>query len=340
MTVLVTGGTGFIGGHCVRELLEHGHPVRTTVRDAARADVAPLRALAAETGGSLELVEASLDADRGWAEAVAGCEYVWHVASPAPAAMPADEAELVRPAVDGTLRVLGAAADAGVRRVVLTSSIDAVRHGHPEQRVFTEDDWSVVDGLDPYPKSKTLAERAAWAAAADRDLELAVVNPGLVLGPLWRAEANVSAEVIRLLLVRGVPAVPRLGFAVVDVRDVATLHRLAMLAPEAAGNRYIAAGEQLWLGEIAELLAAEYAPRGYRVPTRALPYPLMWAAARFDRTLRTALALVDVPASVSSAKAARDLGWTARPAEESVLATAESLIRLGVVPERAPRHPR
>jgi len=335
MTVLVTGATGFVGGHCVRELLEHGYPVRATVRDPARADVAHLHAAAERTGGSLELVRATLDDDAGWAEAVDGCEHVWHVASPAPLRAPRHEDELVRPAVDGTLRVLRAAARAGVRRVVLTSSIDAVRHGHGESRTFTEDDWSVPDGLDAYPKSKTLAERAAWdlvGGQEGRGLELVTVAPGLVLGPLLRAEANVSVEVVRMLLTRAVPAVPRMGFSIVDVRDVATLHRLAMEAPAAAGNRYIAGGRAVWLGEIADLLAREYRPRGYRVPTRPMPGWLLRTAARFDRRLRSGLPLLDVPASVSSAKAERELGWRARPAEEPVLAAAESLVRFGLVP--------
>jgi dihydroflavonol-4-reductase len=334
MTVLVTGGTGFIGGHCVRELLEHGYPVRATTRDPGRADVAHLHAVAERTGGSLELVPATLDDDAGWAAAADGCEHVWHVASPAPLRTPRHEDELVRPAVEGTLRVLRAAAGAGVRRVVLTSSIDAVRHGHGESRTFTEDDWSVTDGLDPYPKSKTLAERAAWDFVAGQEgLELVTVAPGLVLGPLLRAEANVSVEIVRMLLTRAVPAVPRLGFSVVDVRDVATLHRLATEAPAAAGQRYIAGGRAVWLGEIAALLAREYRPRGYRVPTRPMPAWLLRTAARVDRRLRSGLPILDVPASVSSAKAERELGWTARPTEEPVLAAAESLIRLGLVPQ-------
>jgi dihydroflavonol-4-reductase len=330
--VLVTGATGFIAGHCVEELLAHGYAVRGTVRNLKTADVAHLRAIADRTGGSLEFVEARLDADEGWAEAVDGCAYVWHLASPNPPEAPRHEDEVIRPAVDGTLRVLRAAAAAGtVRRVVLTSSIDAVRFG-PERsdRTRTEADWSTVDGAAPYPKSKVCAERAAWAFAREHGLELVTVNPGLVLGPLLRAERTTSVEVVRLLLTRGMPAVPRLGFAVVDVRDVAAAHRLAMEVPEAAGNRYICAGEHMWLGEIAELLADRYG----RVPTRRLPYPLMWLAARFDRTLRLALPYVGVPALVSADKAKRELGWSTRPARRSIVDTAESLIGFGLAGNR------
>lgn len=332
--VLVTGATGFIAGHCVRELLTHGYAVRGTVRDPATVEVSHLRDLARRTGGSLELVAARLDADRGWAEAVAGCSYVLHIASPNPSRAPKDPEAVIRPAVDGTLRVLRAAAASGtVRRIVLTSSTDAITHGHDraDQRVRTEADWSDVDGAGPYPRSKVYAERAAWEFVRDTGLELVVVNPGLVLGPLLRAQRTTSVEVVRLLLNRGMPAVPRLGFAVVDVREVAVGHRLAMEVPEAAGNRYILAGEHLWLGEIAGVLAAEFGPRGYRVPTRPMPYWLMWTLARFDRTIRLALGYVGVPALVSADKAKQDLGWTTRPARESIVDTAESLIRHGVV---------
>jgi dihydroflavonol-4-reductase len=336
-TVLVTGATGFIAGHCVEELIAHGYAVRATVRDLSTARVGHLRALAQRSGGSLELVEARLDADAGWAAAVDGCRSVWHLASPNPPAVPKDESELIRPAVDGTLRVLRAAAASGtVRRVVLTSSIDAIRYGHDraDDRVCTEADWSDVDRCGPYPRSKVYAERAAWDLVRDERLELVTVNPGLVLGPLPYAQRTTSVEVVRLLLARAMPAVPRLGFAVVDVRDVATAHRLAMETPAAAGNRYICAGEQLWMGDIAALLAAEFGPRGFRVPTRPMPYWLMWAAARFDPTLRLALGLVGVPASVSAAKAERELGWTTRPAKESIVDTADSLLRHGLVTAR------
>lgn len=336
--VLVTGATGFIAGHCIQELLTHGYAVRGSVRDLERAEVAHLHAIAQRTGGSLELVQARLDAETGWAEAVDGCTFVWHVASPVPPNVPKDEDEVIRPAVDGTLRVLRAAVASGtVRRVVLTSSTDAITAGHDraDTRVRTEADWSDVDRSGPYPKSKAYAERAAWDFVRDQPLELVTINPGLVLGPLLHAERTLSIEVIRQLLAHEMPAVPRIGFAVVDVRDIATAHRLAMEIPEAAGNRYICAGERLWMGGIAADLAAEFGPRGYRIPTRPLPYPLMWTIARFDKTIRLALTLVGVLPLVSADKAKQELGWTARPARESIVDTAESLLRYGVVRRRA-----
>jgi dihydroflavonol-4-reductase len=333
--VLVTGATGFIAGYCIQELLANGYAVRGSVRQLATADVAHLHALAERLGGSLELVEAGLEADAGWAEAVDGCTYVWHLASPNPPQAPKDEDRLIRPAVDGTLRVLRAAAASGsVRRVVLTSSIDAIRHGHhpADRRIRTEADWSDVDRSAPYPRSKVYAERAAWDFARAHQLDLVTILPGLVLGPLLHAERTTSLEVIRVLLAHALPAVPRLGFAVVDVRDIAAAHRLAMETRAAAGNRYVCAGEHLWMGEIAAILAAEFGPRGYRVPTRPLPYWLMWMLARFDRTSRLALDYVGVPALVSADRATRELGWTARPARASILDAAESLLRYRVVP--------
>jgi nucleoside-diphosphate-sugar epimerase len=340
--VLVTGATGFIAGHCIRELLTHGYAVRGTVRNAATADVAHLREFARTTGGRLEFVEASLDADTGWDAAVAGCAYVWHVASPNPPSVPKNEDEVVRPAVDGTLRVLRAAAASGaVRRVVMTSSTAAITHGHAEGWVCTEADWSTVDSsTPPYDKSKLYAERAAWDFVQGKELELVTIIPALVLGPLLHQERTTSVEVIRLLLARDVPAVPQLGFAVTDVRDVATAHRLAMEVPAAAGNRYICAGEHYWMGEMATTLAAEFGPRGFRIPTRPMPYWLMWTIGRVNKTVRLGLEFVGKRQLVSADKAGRDLGWTTRPAAESIVDTAESLVRYGVVATPAPKSSR
>jgi nucleoside-diphosphate-sugar epimerase len=346
MPVLVTGASGFIAGHVICELLEHGYQVRGTVRSlAATGKVAHLAAIAERTGGSLELVEADLATDRGWAYAVAGCEYVMHVASPIPPTEPERAEELIRPAVDGTLRVLHASADSGtVRRVVLTSSTAAITSGHDRRdpRVHTEDDWADPDRSTAYQQSKTLAERAAWRLVdelpPERRFELVAVNPGLVLGPVLRAEVTTSTQVVHRLLNRSVPASPPIGFAPVDVRDVATAHRLAMELPQAAGNRYLLAGAHLWMRDIARVLAAEFNPRGYRVPTGRLPYWLMWTIARFDKTLRMALAFANREERVSAAKARRELGWSMRPIEESIVDTGWSMVEHGLAvngPRRA-----
>jgi dihydroflavonol-4-reductase len=338
--VLVTGATGFIAGHCIQELLTHGYAVRGTVRNVQTANVAHLRAIAQHTGGSLEFAEASLDADAGWAEAVTGCSYVWHLASPAPARPPKDENELIRPAVDGTLRVLRAAARAAVRRVVMTSSTDAIVHGHEHTgQACTEADWSDARRSAAYPRSKLYAEKAAWDFVARQPVELVTINPGLVLGPLLHKEQKTSMEVIRLLLAQKLPAVPRISFAVADVRDIAAAHRLAMETPAAAGSRYICASPSMWMGDIAAILEAEFGPRGYRIPTRTLPYWLMWINARFDQVIRLALTYYGVPVLVSADKARRELGWKPRPASESIVAAGNSLIRYGVVPHRGTDKP-
>jgi dihydroflavonol-4-reductase len=312
--VLVTGASGFVAGHCVSELADHGYTVRGTVREPGKA---------AHLAGIAELVTANLESDDGWAGAVADCDYVLHVASPFPLTDPADEDELIRPAVQGTLRVLRASAASGtVKRVVLTSSIAAIRGDSRGGRTLTEEDWTDPGASrDPYQKSKTLAERAAWEfARADGRLELTVINPGLVLGPVKCAAASTSLEPVRRLLARNVPGVPRLGWAVVDVRDIAVAHRLAMELPAAVGQRYICAGPHVWMRDMATILATRY-----RVPTRPVPYWLLWAVARFDSDIRSVLEYIGTRETVSADKARRELDWTMRPIEETLLDTAASL---------------
>jgi nucleoside-diphosphate-sugar epimerase len=338
--VLVTGASGYIGGHVVREMLEHGYAVRGTVRSLANPKkVDHLRELGARHDGHLELVEADLEREAGWKEAVAGCTYVEHVASPFPAAAPKDENELVRPAVEGTLRVLRAAAESGtVRRVVITSSVAAVAYGHKERidRPLDENDWSVADNCEAYQKSKTLAERAAWdfmsKLPASSTLELAVINPGFVAGPLSGPEIGTSGEVVGRLMRRELPACPEIGWAVVDVRDVAIAHRLATEVPAAAGERFIAAGDHMWMQDIGKLLASEFGSRGYRPPTGHLPYPVLWLVSRFDKSIRLVLQYVGKRETVSHDKASRILGWEPRPVRDTFVDMTESMIEKGRIP--------
>jgi nucleoside-diphosphate-sugar epimerase len=313
--VLVTGAAGYVATHVIADLREHGYSVRGTARRPVD-----------------DMVAVDLLQDEGWAEAVDGCDYVVHVASPFPGLKPKSDDELVRPAVDGTLRVLRAAASAGVKRVVLTSSIAAVGWGHASERVWTEEDWSVPERSPAYPKSKTLAERAAWDFAGESGLELVSVNPGLVLGPMLTPHAGTSVQVVRRLLVRDAPGSPNMGFAPVDVRDVATAHRLALETPEAAGNRYIVAGEHVWMREVAAILADEFNPQGYRVPTGTVPTWLLRIIALFDASARPALDFIGRREDVSADKARRELGWTMRPVRETILDTARSLIKFGLAP--------
>lgn len=316
--VLVTGASGFIAGHVIAELRSHGYRVRGTARRPV--------------DGLDDVVTADLSRDDGWAAAAEDCDYVMHVASPLPNETPKSEDELIRPAVEGTLRVLRAAANADVKRVVLTSSIAAVNSGRRDQAVSTEADWSIVDRSTAYAKSKTLAEQAAWNFARESGVDLVVVNPGMVLGPLNSPVASTSTQVVRRLLTRDVPASPKMGFAPVDVRDVATAHRLALETPAAAGNRYIVAGEHTWMRDIAAVLAEEFNPLGYRVPTGSLPTWLLRVMARFDSSIRPALDFVDRRELVSADKARRELGWTMRPVRDTILDTARSLIELGLAP--------
>jgi len=340
--VLVTGATGYIGGHVVREFLEHGYRVRGTVRSlASPKKVAHLFDLGAKHERRLELVEADLERDQGWKQAVEGCTWIEHVASPFPAMAPADENELIRPAVEGTRRVLRAAAESDtVRRVVLTSSVAAVAYGHGDTggRRLTEEDWSVVEKCEAYQKSKTLAEKAAWDFVArlpeGRRLELAVINPGFVAGPLSGPEIGTSGEVVGRLMRRELPACPEIGFSTVDVRDVAIAHRLATETPAAAGHRFIAAGDHVWMQDIGRILAAEFGPRGYRPPTGKLPYPLMWLVARFDKSVRLVLQYVGKREEVSHDKATRMLGWEPRPVHDTIVDMANSMIEKGLIPAR------
>ncbi|USX52914.1 aldehyde reductase [Lentzea sp. HUAS12] len=330
--VLVTGGTGFIARHVTRELLAHGYAVRATVRSATAA-----------LAEGVEVVRADLGSDDGWAEAVAGCDHVMHVASPFPSSEPADENDLIRPAVDGTLRVLRAAEASGtVKRVVLTSSIAAIRirPDRADPRVHTEADWSDLDHCAAYAKSKTLAERAAWdfVAESPRRVELVVVNPGSVLGPLDGAATSTTVEVVRRLMTREIPAPLRMALAVVDVRDLAVGHRLALESPRAAGQRYILAGGETWMPELARLLADEYNGRGLRVSTTTIPSPVVRFAARFAPPLRVVLSLLDRRELVTSAKARTELGWAMRPLRETVVDTADSLIAEGFVTPRGGRN--
>ena len=336
--VLVTGGSGFLGAHCVLTLLERGYRVRTTVRSPNRA--AEVRAMLRHGGvdatDALSFATADLTADAGWADAVSGCDYVLHVASPFPPTMPEHEDDLIIPAREGTLRVLRAARHAHVRRVVLTSSLAAISYGHTSlDRTFTEQDWTDLDGshVSAYAKSKTLAERAAWdfVDGEGGSPELAVVNPVGLLGPVLGPDMSTSLILIRRLLDRSMPALPRLSFSLVDVRDVADLHLRAMTDPAARGERFLAvAGAPMWIADVARVLRDRLGAAGARVPARELPDLLVRLASRADPSLRGYVPELGKVKRASAEKARRVLGWEPRSSEESIVASAESLIALGV----------
>ncbi len=330
--VLVTGGSGFIGAHVIARLLEQGWSVRTSVRDLAKADGvrANVRALGQEPS-PLEFARADLTRDEGWDEALDGVAYLLHTASPFPSVQPKDESELIAPAREGTLRVLRAAARAGVKRAVVTSSFAAMGYGLPE-KVFDESDWTNVDGADvsAYAKSKTLAERAAWdfVAGSDSGMELATVNPVAVFGPVVdAAHQSSSIEIVKQLLDGKLPFLPDLNFGVVDVRDVAELHLLAMVSPEAAGQRFLAtAGPSMSLAEIAAVVQP-FRGAGARSPRHA-PDWLVRVLGVFNPQVRQFVSQLGLKKDVSSAKAQSVLGWSPRSAEVAVRASAESLVAL------------
>jgi nucleoside-diphosphate-sugar epimerase len=338
--VLVTGGSGFIGAHSILQLLDAGYRVRTTVRSLTReAEVrAMLKAGGAEPrGDALSFAAADLMSDAGWPEAVAGCDFVLHVASPFPLKVPKHEDELIVPAREGALRVLRAARDAGVKRVVLTSSFAAIGYGQERaDRPFSEESWTDPNGQDvsPYVKSKTLAERAAWDFIAREGgaLELSVVNPVGVFGPVLGPDFSTSIEIVKRLMDGAVPGCPRLSFGVVDVRDVADLHLRAMVNPAAKGERFLAiAGDFMTMQEIAQVLKARMGDAARRVPTRVLPDFVLRLASIFDSSLKQIIPELGKFKNATNEKAKRVLSWAPRSNEDSIVATAESLVRLGLL---------
>ncbi len=335
-TVLVTGGSGFVGSFCILELLKAGHQVRTTVRSLKRED--EVRALMSAEGmdakDTLRFFEADLSEDKGWKQATTGCDYVLHVASPFPLGIPKDENELIIPAREGALRVLRASRDAKVKRVVMTSSFAAIGYGHPERaEAFDESSWTNVDakGVPAYHKSKTLAERAAWdfMKREAEGLELSVVNPVGIFGPALGKNICTSIQIIKILMDGGMPACPRIYFGVVDVRDVVDLHLLAMTDPKAKGERFLAVSdEENSIFEIAKLLRQKMGSSAKRVPKHQMPDWLVRALAMVDPKARQIVPELGKKKKITNAKAKNVLGWKPRTSEEAIVATAESLVRL------------
>jgi nucleoside-diphosphate-sugar epimerase len=289
----------------------------------------------------LSFFAADLENDTGWREATAGCDYVLHVASPLPRHVPKNEDELIVLAREGALRALRASRDAGVKRVVLTSSFAAVGYGEkPQQRPFDETNWTNPDGsgVQPYAKSKTLAERAAWdfVAREGGGLELSVVNPTLVLGPVLGPDYSASILLIQRLMDGAIPGCPRLSFGIVDVRDVADLHIRAMTHPAARGERFLAvAGDFMSVSDIAKVLKARLGAAARRVPSREVPNWLVRIVALFDPTAKQILPELGKVKNGSGDKATRLLGWAPRSREDAIAAAAESLVRLGLLKDSA-----
>jgi dihydroflavonol-4-reductase len=336
-TILLTGISGFVAKHCAVELLRHGYAVRGTVRSLARADKVRTTLSAHCDVSALSFCAADLSSGAGWDDAAGGVYGVLHVASPYPISQPRDEQELIRPAVEGTLRVLKAAIAAGATRFVQTSSTVAIANGHPRERTmpFTESDWSVLDGpgVTAYTRSKTLAERAAreLVATSRPALHFCTVNPGFVLGPLLDDESCTSGEVIRMFLQGKYPGSPKLSFPVVDVRDVATMHRLALETGSDSGGRYMAVSEAAWFRDMMLPIKAQLGDAARKVPKHELPNFLVRLVSLLDPSVRSVVPELGRHANFDNTLTRKSLGIGFIPVSESAPAMARSLVDLGMV---------
>lgn len=329
--VLVTGASGFIARHIVLDLLREGYAVRGTVRSRASAsDVLAAIEGQGVSAAALDFVLADLTEDEGWDAAVSGCRFVVHTASPFPASLPRDRFALVPAARGGALRVVEAAARAGVERVAMTSSVAAVYYGHApgEDRVFSERDFSDVEAaaISAYAVSKTLAEQAAWEAVAGGSMQLVAINPALVLGPLLGGGIGTSARIVQTMMRGWLPLVPDMAFGIVDVRDVATAHRLALTVTEAAGRRFLLSAGSRSLRQMVEALGAAFPRYRRRMPRAAIPDFFIRAAARVSPAAAQMLPELGPAKQLDVQPAGNILGVVFRPPEEAICETARSLV--------------
>lgn len=340
-TVLVTGGSGFMGAHLILQLLAAGYIVRTTIRNLSRENEIRKWLLDAGAAGTdrLSFFAADLTKDDGWPRAIRGCTFVHHVASPFPSGTPKDENELILPAREGTLRVLSAAQKEGVKRVILTSSFAAIGYGHhsrSKKEPFTEKDWSNLDdSVAAYHKSKTIAEKAAWQFIKDQGagLELTVINPVGIFGPILSSDYSSSIDIVKRLMDGSIPGCPQLYFGTVDVRDLADLHIRAMTDPAANGQRFIAVndGGPISILDIAKIIKKNRPEKAAKVPTKQLPNLLIHVMALFSPTARGISSQLGDIKIAENKKAKSILGWKPRSAEETMLDTADSLVAFGIV---------
>ncbi|RFU34035.1 hypothetical protein B7463_g2284, partial [Scytalidium lignicola] len=340
-TVLVTGGSGFVGGHRILQLLAAGYMVRTTVRNLSREEEVRKRLIdsGAKNVNRLSFYAAVLEKNAGWAGAIKGCTYVQHVASPLPLELPSDENELIVPAREGTLRVLRASRDAGVKRVVLTSSFAAIGYGHPQRKEpFTEKDWSIIDGtvtMTAYQKSKTIAETAAWdfMNTEGGSLELTVVNPVGILGPILSTNLAASIEMVKKVMDGSMPGCPQVYFGMVDVRDLSGLYIRAMTNPAAKNERFLAVNDRgpVSMLEMTNIIRENRPEKSQKVPTRELPNWFVRVVALFMPATRHILPQLGVAKKTDNTKSKTVLGWKPRPLEETIFDTVDSLVKFGVV---------
>ncbi|MBK1896197.1 SDR family oxidoreductase [Chryseobacterium paridis] len=336
-TVLVTGGSGFIASYCILTLLKNGYKVKASLRSLKKSEL--VKQMLKEAGfysfQDLSFVEADLQNESSWEKAAEGCQYVIHVASPTPHTDAKTEDDFVIPAKNGVLFVLRAAKKAGVKRVVLTSAFGAVGFGTVKTTPYTEEDWTILDDtVFPYQKSKTISEKAAWDFIQNEGngMELSVVNPTGVLGPVLADDFSHSIQNMKQMLNGDMKACPKIISGYVDVRDVADLHFKAMTMPQANGERFIAvAGEGFSLIDIANVLRKNLGKKAEKVPTKELPNWFIKLLALFNPKLKSVAPYLGMIKRASSEKAIKMLGWTPRSTEEAILATANSLIKLDIV---------
>jgi dihydroflavonol-4-reductase len=335
-TVLVTGGTGYVAGWCITALLQRGYAVRTTVRSLEKEQtVRDAVSTVVDPGDRLSFAVADLTSDDGWDAAVAGVDYVLHVASPL-----SGQDDLVTPARDGALRILRAATKANVKRVVMTSAANAASPSdYREEGITDETLWTDPEDpkLIPYRRSKTVAEKAAWTfmdhgkESRNSTTTLTTILPGAVFGPILSTGNLGSVQIIARMVGGKMPGVPRIGLEIVDVRDLADIHIRAMTSPEAAGQRFLATGEFTWMRDMALELKSGLGADGAAVKTRQLPDFLVRISALFDQSLRAIVVSLGRRNQHSTAKAERVLGWKARPAAETVVACGRSLLDWKVI---------
>jgi dihydroflavonol-4-reductase len=333
-TVLVSGGSGYIAGYVIRQLVNEGWMVHTTIRDLAKEST--VRKLLAVDNAKLKFFAADLLSDKGWAEATAGCGHVVHVASPVPMRRIKDPDEIVVPAREGALRALRAAKAAGVKRFVMTSSVAAIAYGRGRGvHNFTEADWTPDDfpGAQPYVRSKTLAERAArdFIAKEGGGMEYVSINPSVVVGPVWSADYSASVSIVQRLLDGSLKACPDVGFGIVDVRDTADLHVRALKAPNMAGERFIASGPFLKLSAIAAALRSRLGSQAHKVTQKTVPDFVVRIMALFNPAARMVVGELGSVRNMDATHAKNVLGWQTRPVEDSLADCARSLIEQGVV---------
>ena len=340
--ILVTGASGFVGKWCVIELLRDGYSVRGTVRSTAKAEAVRTtirKVLGGEAAGRLDLVQADLMSDTGWAEAMAGVDAVMHVAAQILAEEPKDANVVIGPAVEGTSRVLRFAAEAGVTRVILTSSIATVGYGHGHtsgKRVYSEKHFTNLDGMKftwAYCTGKTKAEQAAWAFAEEKGLKLTTIHPGAILGPAVDDDASISLGMVSGLLEGAMPAMPSNGFSIIDVRDVAAMHVAALEQPESAGQRYLATSDYVPFPQVADILRVAYPDRN--VTTKSVPDWIIKLLARFGGPTRQIINDIGNEKHFDRTKGEKLLGRPFIPAKDAILSSAESLIELGLLKSKA-----